>query len=498
MSPARCFAGVPKPLITPETAHVPPLASAAGTFAAANGDLRLLEQLHAHHPASISKEKCFLSAVSEAQLPVVQWLLSTGFKISPSLVQQSTLIAAHRGHLAMLSWLSQQIADRTAFHQAILLAASAGDLAAVQALRGIDPPCPWTPDACRLAACAGHVHILEYMQQQQAPGLWETAVPSAAAQAGQLQALQWLHDQWPSPSSWDASVCSAAANGGHLNILIWLRSQNPPSAWDEKTCEQAAGSGCIEVLTWVRCQQPPCPWNKSACNAAASLGRLDTLQWLRDVSIHECPCPWDSGVAVNAVLGGHLHVLQWIHSQQRIQHTAAGSLIDIEVALAACDWQHEHIVHWLLREVLVDDKSRRSLGHCALESRALMQAMITHGLARHLPEHALHTVATLGDAPVLASLLPHFMPEGLLFDALWTVICSSAHPKSENKIRQLEHCYWQRESPCRQHLEVARLLLQQLPSLDGDELWNLGETAADTGSIIPVQLAAMGIQPVIQ
>ena len=123
-----------------------------------------------------------------------------------------------------------------------------------------------------------------------------------------------------------------------------------------------------------------------------------------------------------------------------------------------------------------------------------MQALLTHGLARHVSSSSLLVLAVLGDALMVEALLEQIKAKGLLVEALWTAIAHNS-ANSDDPIPKSVACYWQTQTPDQQHLEVARLLVQQLPDLSSSDLDKLAETAAWSGSIIPVQLAAMGVQP---
>jgi hypothetical protein len=109
------------------------------------------------------------------------------------------------------------------------------------------------------------------------------------AGAGDLAALQWLRGREP-PCVWSEDTCSAAARGGHLSVLMWMRRQQPPCPWDEYTCSGAVTAGSLSMLKWLRSQQPPCHWSEWTSTVAIDEKRVDILSWMLEQSP---PCPMD-------------------------------------------------------------------------------------------------------------------------------------------------------------------------------------------------------------
>ena len=445
-----------------------------------------LQQLQAQQPDFPMDEKACFQAAADGNVELLQYLLS---QQAPVPALRCVLRAATEGHGSALELLRVEFPHCFEPDQAMQLAAAVGDLRAVQALRTLDPPSPWDESICLTAARRGHVHVLAWIRQQTPPCPWDESVAAAAAAEAQLPVLQWLRSQ-PKPCPWDASVCSAAATEGHLGTLQWLRAQPEPCPWDEATCQEAAISGCLPLLQWLRNQPEPCPWDKSACCAAAAEGNLHVLQWIRDPSQH-APCPWDGAVTSLAAGRGHLHILQWIQTH------GSSDLFNYRTAIAAFDGKQHHVLTWLLRERVLSAASMQPLRAIASSRRGLMLALHAHGLLDGLIWDHMVVALMLGDLQIVQLMLQQICQQNLQFPAMREVISGgSLFPTFDFPAAQVH--YWQGQSPNPQHLEVAQMLLERSPCFDSSEQHRLAQLAAEQESIIPVQLAARGVQPIIR
>ncbi|KAK9833788.1 hypothetical protein WJX74_005869 [Apatococcus lobatus] len=460
----------------------------AHSAAAEQGDLQLLQQLLALQPACMWDEDISFQAAAHGRLRVLQWLLTQNGPIN---VLRCTLQAATAGHSGVLIWLRQMFPSFFEPFQAMQLAASAGDLKAIQSLRCMDPPCAWDESTLRAAAREGHLHILEWMHQQSPHCHWDVSVPEEAALHGQLQVLQWLHQQ-QLLCNWITTICQMAAQGGHLDMLVWLQSLQPASPLDATVSAAAAANGQLRVLQWLRDQDLACPWDKSSCHAAAAGGHLEVLQWLRDPS-HGQPCPWDRGVAISATISGHLPILQWIHEVAPFQ------LIDHWAAITACTYQQPHILEWLLRKQALSDSSLQDLCNHPGQRRFLMQSLHMHGLMNRQSRESLLVPTSMGDFAMVQLALPELKARGLVLEALqWSIAYSSGKVGKLDGSTEREAGYWRDQAPMFDYLQTARLLLEQLPHLSSTDQHQLCFQATMSGSIIPVQLAYMNIQPRIE
>ena len=161
------------------------------------------------------------------------------------------------------------------------------------------------------AGMGGSIEVLEYLNFMGYK--FGEGACRGAARGGRLEALQYLRGLDP-PCPWSAGTCKQAAEGGHLEVLMWARSQNPPCPWNSRTCTFAAYRGYLEILKWARSEDPPCPWNYMTCGWAAEGGHLDVLKWARS---QDPPCRWSRRYCrAEASKYGHQHVVKWIDQQE--------------------------------------------------------------------------------------------------------------------------------------------------------------------------------------
>ncbi|KAF8061318.1 hypothetical protein HT031_004409 [Scenedesmus sp. PABB004] len=299
------------------------------------GHLHVLELARgATPPCAWPEQRMCLLAARHGHVAVLAWLRA--LPRPPPWDESVWCAAAAGGHLDVLAWLAAapgNTPEPTA--AAVESAAGAGQVAALGALRALDPPCPWSEAACAAAARGGHVAALAWLRAQAPPCDWDArAVTMHAAAAGDVELLRWcrLHGGEP----WSAELCAAAARGGSLPALRYLREGEPGDVcpWSVDVCVAAAQRGDVEMLTFARAGPDPAPWGVAVSAAAARAGSMDALEWLMAQR-----CEFDASAPLAAVQGGQLQALQWLRAQRcawdRAACLAAAQVANFWMALTA-------------------------------------------------------------------------------------------------------------------------------------------------------------------
>jgi len=283
----RAAAAGDLPLLQYLRAHRCPWSESAAAAAAVGGHLAVLRWMD-EQGGPAARAGTALAAAGAGQVGVLDWLrgVAPGAAWGP----RAARAAAEGGHLSVLAWAAAQVPPLPVDVQDEDLqerVAAHGDLPMLEflAARGA----VFTSAACAAAASAGHVPALELLRSLRPPAPWSAAVTTAAATSDQLPALRWLRAQEP-PCPWDAELLREAALRGLMPILEWARTQQPPCAWDETVTDGAYSGGRPWVLRWLRTQEPPCPWGDRLPAMAAGAGQLafmDALLELRHPALLE-------------------------------------------------------------------------------------------------------------------------------------------------------------------------------------------------------------------
>jgi hypothetical protein len=80
---------------------------------------------------------------------------------------------------------------------------------------------------------AGTLSSVQWLVSMEAPQ--SRRLTESAARQGNVAGLQWLRGLDP-PCPWDMETCSSAAKNGHLNVLEHARTLVPLCPWDVQTC----------------------------------------------------------------------------------------------------------------------------------------------------------------------------------------------------------------------------------------------------------------------
>ncbi|KAG9399662.1 hypothetical protein AC1031_011476 [Aphanomyces cochlioides] len=207
--------------------HATTCTSSAMDWAAATGNLKLVQWLHAHR-----SEGCTQSGLDEAayngHLDVIEWLVTSRDEISLS--ASAFANAAQSGHLHVLQWFVS---------------------------RGFP---------LEIA--------VEWLHRQNC--LASTYAMDCSAEYGNLAMIQWHHTHRDEGATEQA--IDAAANCGHLDVVQWL-SLNRNDGCTTEAVDSAAGNGHLDVLKWLLENRNE-GGTTYAMDRAAEMGHLEAVQWL--------------------------------------------------------------------------------------------------------------------------------------------------------------------------------------------------------------------------
>ncbi|KAK9830769.1 hypothetical protein WJX74_006321 [Apatococcus lobatus] len=229
------------------------------------------------HPVKDQKEQLIMAAAKMGWLDALQHLCTGPLAASP--YDHLTLATAKHPHC--LKWLLQE-----------------------------HPECNIEPELLEELAGYGDIDTLKWLQDRKwiPKAFWTADVTTAAVMGEQLAMLQWLRKLDP-PCPWDASCAKWAVVRNGFVMLQWMQRQNPPCPLDITCSAAAAVSGNLDLLRWLRDQSPPCPWGESSTWAAVARGDLVMLEWLVNAGCEvEGPLCWTTALSRR-----HPHVLRWLH-----------------------------------------------------------------------------------------------------------------------------------------------------------------------------------------
>ncbi|KXZ46078.1 hypothetical protein GPECTOR_47g353 [Gonium pectorale] len=222
----------------------------------------------------------------------VEWLEAQGcIRTTRAAVWAAGMPNNDNEALAHLTWLRGR--GYPADVMAVVEAGRSGNMAALQCVLAEVPAdaneeLEDIEEAVLSAAEAGH---LAAVQALQAAG-WPINGPSCAAraaEAGHLHALAWLLEgqwaQWAGPVVLDAELFSEAARSASVELLAWLRQRG--CSWDGKAYGSAARAGCQAALEWLAEQGCPMPDSGEPYLVACRNRDLATLRCLRRLGV-----PW--------------------------------------------------------------------------------------------------------------------------------------------------------------------------------------------------------------
>ena len=296
-------------------------ASGATTPEAGHSQTRSDHQLKAVYQERLHfTGELMVVALEGGELAAFRWLRALCHPFQFGFQAALMTAAARGGHLKILQFLRSE--PSPAPWDENVSSAAAWDLDCLKWLLTQDPPCPCDHGILWRVVEEADLDALKFLRTCPSVDMswWTecTDLITLAATHDSLPILKWLRGLDP-PSPWTEEACEFAADNGNFNVLKWLHSQDPPCPWDEMCAEAAARKGRIHMLEWMSEQDPPCPWGAQSSDAAAQEGHLETLQFLQS---HGCSVAGTayysaaSGGRRQILTSGHKQVLRWLHDQK--------------------------------------------------------------------------------------------------------------------------------------------------------------------------------------
>ena len=362
------------------------------------------------------------------------------------------------------------------------------------------------PSAGTIAAAAGHRQLWEWLSQQRlllngdhhplmnmllhghiellALCSWPDDRPrkgfvyGAAGLGGHIPALQWLmaHETLTLEALAMAGVCGAAR--GHDHIEEWAMLQYWPN-----TC----GPGPINAMCRRSAYLPyglePLStrriilFTETVAYVAAREGHVSVLQMLAE----EHPSiTQEYEVMQSAISGGQLEVVKWLHDQH--------CHVSQEADCAATS--QPHVLAWLLDQDMphVAAAWSHAIHNGKLEGLRVLQA---NRLLPYWQCYDLFDPAYAGDLEVVQLILPHVRQYFKAYRLLWEIVMH-AKRSAPSAAR-----YWESNfrDPPADPLALAEWLAEQHGTFTWDEQRELRASAASSGSLVIMQLAARSRQP---
>lgn len=159
------------------------------------------------------------------------------------------------GNAASIAWLHHECP--ACFNvKRCRLAAEQGNLALLQILRGLQPPCPWDSTVSRAALSGSNPEVLNWMLNAVPPcpiNFFDAcARPLKVIASGHLPLLD---DIWPVELS-PQQVYEKVARHGHMHMLQWLLDEQLEEAPKERVAYLAAKHGHLGMLKLLLARQP--------------------------------------------------------------------------------------------------------------------------------------------------------------------------------------------------------------------------------------------------
>lgn len=202
------------------------------------------------------KSDCYLEAVSNGSLDILQYLLSLNCAFDrDKMFPAAANTPANRFNVDVLDFLLQQ-------------------------------RCPFMEkESFPLAIYRGNFEFIKWMKSCGSTA-WDCNIKKIAAALGNLEALKWALDQDHNANDLDNCLYVLtinAASGGHLHVILWLKSNVIDFFLDPQVCVVAARGGHIELLEWAITNG--CQWDiYNCCIEAILFSRLQVLIWIKSIN----------------------------------------------------------------------------------------------------------------------------------------------------------------------------------------------------------------------
>ncbi|KAL2912086.1 hypothetical protein HK105_208438 [Polyrhizophydium stewartii] len=134
-----------------------------------------------------------------------------------------------------------------------LLAAEAGAQPLLSDLVGGRERVRLQPAHVRTAAAWGHLHLVRWLHERMADGSWPKSVMDRAAAGGHLHVVRWLHEHRSEGCSHEAM--DGAARAGRLHVVRWLHEHRTEGC-SRRALDWAVLNSHRHVADWLRTHRP--------------------------------------------------------------------------------------------------------------------------------------------------------------------------------------------------------------------------------------------------
>lgn len=174
----------------------------------------------------------------------------------------------------------------------------------------------WSEPVCKEAACFGLIYVLEQQKDLKVVSTWSPSIWDAAAANGQVDTLHWALQQ-PFHVRMDPRKCLIiAAENCHPRCCRWIYRKFPYWFRDYTAMVDAAISGkwaavrllCSLQMDPALAVRPPAQPLDIVVAAAAAQGNLEFLQWAWKLRPQT---PLQESAIAQAAANGNFHVLEW-------------------------------------------------------------------------------------------------------------------------------------------------------------------------------------------
>ena len=221
------------------------------------------------------------AAARSGRLEILEWLYSNGFPLNihcsdrpPTVLNDCSMAAASEGHLHILKWMKKICHVSDVFHFSTWRAAvRAGHLPILKwfnSSRGLKWACLFS-DAIQ----SGDMATLKWLERNHCFSIDDSLCDVAASQ-GNIPALEWIINHYPS-SPWNGRTCQNAASSGHFECLKWLRQKGCPV--NPYVIHDVTHRGSLEMFQWC-VNYDSLPYDSALLEIMAARGRLELLKWV--------------------------------------------------------------------------------------------------------------------------------------------------------------------------------------------------------------------------
>lgn len=317
---------------TPQTSNTnKPLSAKTTSYAAAQGDLKALQQMRAR---GVPWEKNTLSkAIENGHIHILRWAIKEGIPVGGA----ECRAAARIGDIGTLQKLKDGRFE--GMKKGIELdpgvanaAAESGDVDTLE--YAIKNGASYDSELVYHAGKSGDKDMITYLRTNakelaanstdSSETDWQdalaTRLPAGLAEGGNKATYIWAastpYVRFEDKQVQD-QVSAAAAKGGKLDMLQWLHDKKGFAVNHNTVVAAAARNGDQKMLEWL-VSKGGAKLDHQVCHIAARNGDLKMIEW----ALKNGAPPLDTGVVRNAASRGHLHILEFVKSTGKLLETS--------------------------------------------------------------------------------------------------------------------------------------------------------------------------------